>query len=54
MMPQRNYFEVLMKRLLIAGVVLAAMMTLSACNTIRGVGQDIRSVGCGIERASNR
>ena len=29
------------------------MMVLSACNTVRGVGQDIRSVGRGIERAAD-
>ena len=28
-------------------------MTVSACNTIRGMGRDVRSVGTGIERAAN-
>jgi len=52
-MLQRSSFGKPMKRLLIAVVALVAMMVLSACNTVRGMGQDIRSVGTGIERASN-
>jgi len=35
-------------------MALVAMMMLPACNTVRGMGQDIRSVGTGIERASDR
>ncbi|MCX6967805.1 MAG: entericidin A/B family lipoprotein [Verrucomicrobia bacterium] len=42
-----------MKRLLFTALALVAMMVLSACNTVRGVGQDVRSLGRGIERASD-
>jgi entericidin B len=35
-------------------VVVAAVLALSACNTIRGVGQDIQKAGGAIEGAAKK
>jgi predicted small secreted protein len=35
-------------------VLIAAMMSLAGCNTVRGVGQDIQKAGGAIERAGNK
>ena len=42
-----------MKQLLAVGLVVGVLLVLSACNTIRGAGRDVESVGRGIERATN-
>ncbi len=34
--------------------LLAAMLTLTGCNTIQGVGQDIQKAGDAIERAGSK
>lgn len=34
------------------GAVLAAVMILSGCNTVRGIGQDVQKAGSSIENAS--
>jgi len=34
-----------MKQRMTAALLIAAMMTMSACNTVQGLGQDIESVG---------
>ena len=41
-----------MKKIASICAVLAAMLTLSACNTIQGVDQDVRATGNAIERAA--
>ncbi|MEI7958520.1 MAG: entericidin EcnA/B family protein [Verrucomicrobiota bacterium] len=43
-----------MKQLLTAGLVLGILLMISACNTIRGMGRDVASVGTGVERAASR
>ncbi len=35
-------------------VLIAAMMTLAGCNTVRGIGQDIEKAGGAIERAGSK
>lgn len=35
-------------------VLIAAMMTLAGCNTVKGLGQDIENAGSAIERAGNK
>ena len=40
------------KIVIIALVALGAVLSFSACNTVHGTGQDVKSVGNGIERAS--
>ena len=40
-----------MKKTVIA--LLAASVLLSACNTVRGVGRDVESVGKAVEKSSN-
>lgn len=41
------------KGLSVAGLILAATLSLAACNTIEGVGEDTQSAGEAIERAAN-
>ncbi len=41
-----------MKRLVIAFVAIASVFSLSACNTIHGIGKDIEKGGQAIERAA--
>ena len=36
-----------------AGLILIAALALSACNTVRGVGEDVQSVGKTVERTAN-
>jgi predicted small secreted protein len=40
-----------MKRKITLAVALTAMLVLSACNTVKGVGRDIESVGRAGDRA---
>jgi len=40
-----------MKNWIVAAVAAAAVLTLGACNTVKGVGRDIESVGSAGERA---
>jgi len=42
-----------MKKLIIALLALGVVLAISACNTIRGAGEDVQSVGRGIDRAAN-
>jgi predicted small secreted protein len=41
-----------MKKLVIISLALAAMLSLTACNTFKGVGQDISAAGQGIDKAA--
>ncbi len=41
-----------MKRLVIAFVAIVSVFSLSACNTIHGIGKDIEKGGQAIERAA--
>ena len=43
-----------MRRIRFALLVLAALLAVSACHTIEGVGKDIKSAGGAIEDAGNR
>ena len=36
-----------------AGFILIAALALSACNTVRGMGQDVQSVGKTVEKTAN-
>jgi predicted small secreted protein len=47
-----NHKENAMKPLIAA--LVAAMLTLAGCNTVRGIGQDIEKAGGAIERAGSR
>lgn len=40
-----------MKKFVVVAVAAAAVLTLAACNTVKGVGRDIESVGSAGERA---
>ena len=40
------------QRMIIAAALLG-MMALGACNTVRGVGEDVRSVGQTVEQAAH-
>jgi predicted small secreted protein len=42
-----------MRKFTIVATFLVPAMLLSACNTTKGVGQDIKSVGKAIERAAD-
>ena len=42
-----------MKSFLIAVLALGAILSISACHTVHGTGEDVKSVGRGIERASD-
>ena len=42
-----------MKHILITLLALGTILAISACNTLHGAGQDVRSVGRGIENASD-
>ena len=48
-----DYLLTPMKPFVIAAVGLGILLAFSACNTIRGMGRDIQSVGHGIERTTN-
>lgn len=41
-------------RILMSILVMMGVFSLTACNTIRGIGQDIEKAGDTIERAANR
>lgn len=43
-----------MRRTRLALLVLASLLVLSACNTVEGVGKDIKSAGSAIEDAGNK
>lgn len=43
-----------MKRLIALIVAAMALMSLSACNTVRGVGQDIEKGGEAIQKAAKK
>ena len=43
-----------MKKLLLIALGLAAVMSLSACNTMRGIGQDVQKAGTAIEDAAKK
>ena len=45
--------EVSQVRRIIIVTALFGMLALSACNTVRGVGQDVRSVGQTVEQAAH-
>lgn len=40
------------KGLGVAGLILAATVSLAACNTVEGVGQDVQNTGEAIEEAA--
>ena len=43
-----------MKKLLLIALGLVAVMSLSACNTVRGIGQDVQKAGTAIEDAAKK
>lgn len=43
-----------MKSLLTLAATLATVLTLSACNTVQGVGKDIQKAGEAIEKSSEK
>lgn len=43
-----------MKSILMGIATLAAVFTLSACNTVQGVGKDIQKAGEAIEKSSEK
>ena len=43
-----------MKKLLWVALALAAVLVASACNTIRGIGQDVQKAGSAIEDAAKK
>ncbi len=43
-----------MKKLLWVALVLAAVLGVSACNTMRGIGQDVQKAGTAIEDAAKK
>ena len=42
-----------MKHILITLLALGAILAISACNTLHGAGQDVRTVGRGVENAAD-
>jgi predicted small secreted protein len=46
--------RITLKQLIALCLALLALPTLSACNTMRGIGQDIERGGAAIERAATR
>jgi len=42
-----------MKHLIISLLALGAMFAVSACHTLHGAGQDVKTVGRGVENAAN-
>ena len=52
MKEQRVKREADMKKLCIILVLLSAMISMTGCNTIRGMGQDVEAVGDGIGDAT--
>ncbi|PUE57833.1 entericidin [Limnohabitans sp. Rim8] len=43
-----------MNKLLLIALALVAVMGLSACNTMRGIGQDVQKAGTAIEDAAKK
>jgi predicted small secreted protein len=43
-----------MKKLLLIALGLVAVVSLSACNTMRGIGQDVQKAGSAIEDAAKK
>ena len=43
-----------MNKLLLIALSLVAVMSLSACNTVRGIGQDVQKAGTAIEDAAKK
>jgi predicted small secreted protein len=43
-----------MKKLLLIALGLVAVVSLSACNTMRGIGQDVQKAGTAIEDAAKK
>ncbi len=43
-----------MKKLLLIALGLVAVVGLSACNTMRGIGQDVQKAGTAIEDAAKK
>jgi len=41
-----------MKTLIITALALGTVVAFSACNTVHGFGQDVRSLGTGIEHST--
>jgi len=41
-------------RILMSILVMMGVISLTACNTVRGIGQDIEKAGDSIERAANK
>jgi predicted small secreted protein len=41
-------------RILMSILVMMGVISLTACNTMRGIGQDIEKAGDSIERAANK
>lgn len=52
-MTDKNTQKINKKGLGIAGLILAASLSLGACNTIEGVGEDTESVGEAVQDAAN-
>lgn len=42
-----------MKKLLIIAMVLGALLSITACNTIHGMGKDVQAVGDGVGDATD-
>ncbi len=47
-------FLKMMRSAILSGFALSFMLSLSACNTVAGIGRDLQSGGERIERAANR
>jgi predicted small secreted protein len=47
-------FKESIMRILVSILVMMGAVSLSACNTVRGIGQDIEKAGDTIERAANK
>lgn len=41
-------------RLVVAAALMASALSLTACNTMRGLGQDVEKAGEGIQKAANK
>jgi predicted small secreted protein len=41
-------------KLVLLGLIIATVFTLSACNTVEGVGKDVKKVGEKIEKAGDK
>ena len=50
----KHNLEKLMKQSFLILLALGAILAVSACNTVHGAGQDVKSAGQGIENASDK